>query len=91
MKRDLPVAVPQSHSENRRVVLASFRFLLVICFLCAQALFQVAAAQAPPDDNKPKDDSKKEDAKERIDDVRKDTPAKTFKPGSTLHITSNRK
>ena len=86
MKRDLPVAVPQSHSEKSRVVLASFRLLLVICFLCARALFQVAAAQAPPDDNKPKDDSKKEDAKERIDDVRKDTPAKAFKPGSTQHI-----
>jgi len=86
VKRDLPVAVQQSHSAKRRVVLASFRLLPAICFLCAQALFQVAAAQAPPDDNKPKDDSKKEDAKERIDDVRKDTAAKAFKPGSTLHI-----
>src|SRR5579859_6529966 len=59
VKRDLLVTVPQSHSEKRRVVLASFRLLLVVCFLCAQTLFQVAAAQAPPDDNKPKDDPKK--------------------------------
>src|SRR5215472_14525402 len=96
VKRDLPVTVPQSRSDKRRVVLASFRLLLVICFLCAQALFQVAAAQAPPDDNKPKDDVKKEepkkedakdaDAKGQVDDVRRDTPAKAFKPGSTLHI-----
>ena len=96
MKRELPVTVPQSRSEKRRVVLASFRLLLVICFLCAQALFQVAAAQAPPDDNKPKDDTKKEepkkedakdeDAKIKVDDVRKDTPAKAFKAGGLLHI-----
>ena len=96
VKRDLLVTVPQSHSEKSRVVLVSSRFLLVICFLCAQALFQVASAQAPPDDNKPKDDSKKEelkkeeakseDVKEKVDDVRKDTPAKAIKPGSTLHI-----
>src|SRR5579859_123294 len=79
VKRDLLVTVPQSHSEKRRVVLASFRLLLVVCFLCAQTLFQVAAAQAPPDDNKPKDDPKKEepkkeeskneDAKVQVDDV----------------------
>lgn len=96
VKRDLLVTVPQSRSENRRVVPASFRLLLVFCFLCAQALFQVAAAQAPPDDNKPKDDPrkeepKKEDAKEenakvQVDDVRKDTPARVLKTASPLHI-----
>ena len=91
MKRDLLVTVPQSRSEKRRVVLASFRLLLVVCFLCAQALFQVAAAQAPPDENKPKDDSKKEEAKnedgkEKADDVRKDTPAIALKQGRPLHI-----
>jgi len=96
VKRDLLVTVPQSHSEKRRVVLASFRLLLVVCFLCAQTLFQVAAAQAPPDDNKPKDDPKKEepkkeeskneDAKVQVDDVRKDTPAITLKHGKPLHI-----
>lgn len=79
MKRDLLVTVPQSHSETRRVVLIAFRLLLVFCFLCAQALLQ-AAAQAPPDDNKPKDDPKKEepkkedakeeDAKATVDDTK---------------------
>src|SRR5215472_15901039 len=91
VKRDLPVTVPQSRSENRRVVLASFRLLLVICLLCAQALFQVAAAQSPPHDNKPKEDSKKEDLKDeetkaKVDDVRKDTPALALKRGRALHI-----
>jgi Ca-activated chloride channel homolog len=95
VKRDLPVTVPQSRSEKRRVALASFRILLLVCFLCVQALFQ-AAAQSPPDDSKPKDDSKKEEAKKeevkdedtksKLDDVRKDTPGKAFKPGGTLHI-----
>ena len=105
MKRDLLVTVPQSRSEMRRVVFVSLRILLVVCFLCAQALLQ-AAAQAPPDDNKPKDDAKKEEPKKEdpteaesatktddakakiklVDDVRKDTAARPFKPGSTLHI-----
>jgi hypothetical protein len=91
----------------RRVVFVAFRLLLVVCFLCAQALLQ-AAAQAPPDDNKPKDDAKKEEPKKEkeevrdedskatvddtkpktkaVDDVHKDTPGKTFKPGGTLHV-----
>jgi len=95
VKRDLPVTVRQSRFENRRVVLRSFRLLLAICFLCAQALFQVTSAQSPPDDNKPKDESKKEeskkdakdeDAKAQVDDVRKDTAAKGLKTGSPLHI-----
>jgi Ca-activated chloride channel family protein len=105
VKRDLLVTVPQSHSETRRVVLIAFRLLLVVSFLCAQALLQ-AAAQAPPDDNKPKDDPKKEEPKKEdareedakatvddtkpkvkeVDDVRKDTPGKAFKPGGTLHV-----
>src|SRR5262252_1187275 len=95
VKRDLPVTVRQSRFENRRVVLRSFRLLLAICFLCAQALFQVTSAQSPPD-SKPKDDPKKEDlkkddakdgdAKTKVDDVRKDTAAKAFKTGSPLHI-----
>src|SRR5262245_12097076 len=96
VKRDLLVTVPQSHSEKRRVVLASFRLLFVVCFLCAQALFQVASAQSPPDDNKPKDDVKKEepkkedakdeDVKTKVNDVRKNTPAKAFKAGGMLRI-----
>ena len=105
MKRDLPVTVLQSRSEMRRVVFVAFRLLLVVCFLCAQALLQ-AAAQAPPDDNKPKDDPKKEEPKKEdareedakatvddtkakikeVDDVRKDTPGRAFKPGGTLHV-----
>src|SRR5215469_9779368 len=82
VKRDLLVTVQQSRLENRRVVLASFRLLLAVCFLCSQALFQVASAQGPPDDNKPKDEAKKEEAKKedtkdedgkvQVDDVRKD-------------------
>src|SRR5215469_9305315 len=95
VKRDLPVTVRQSRFENRRVVLRSFRLLLAICFLCAQALFQVTSAQSPPDDNKPKDESKKEESKKdakdedgkvQVDDVRKDTAAKVLKTGSPLHI-----
>ena len=62
MKRDLPVTVPQSRREMRRVVFVAFRLLLAVGFLCAQALLQ-AAAQAPPDENKPKDDPKKEEPK----------------------------
>ena len=62
MKRDLSVTVLQSRSQMRRVVFVAFRLVLVVCFLCAQALLQ-AAAQAPPDDNKPKDDPKKEEPK----------------------------
>jgi len=100
VKRDLPVTVPQSRSEKRRVVFAAFRILLLLCFLCSQA-FSQAVAQVPPDDNKPKDDPKKEeakkedskkedanneDAKGKIDDVHKDSPGKAFKPGGTLHI-----
>jgi len=67
----------------RRVVFVAFR-LLVVCFLCAQALLQ-AAAQAPPDDNKPKDDPKKEepkkeevreeDSKATVDDTKPKTKA----------------
>ena len=96
VKRDLLVTVRQSRFENRRVVLASFRLLLAICFLCAQALFQVASAQSPPDDNKPKDEAKKEepkkedakdeDVKIKVDDVRKDTPAIALKQSRPLHI-----
>ena len=105
MKRDLPLTVPQSRSETRRVVFIALRLLLVICFLCAQGLLQ-AAAQAPPDDNKPKEDPKKEEPKKEdvreedaqatvddakpkikeVDDVRKDTPGRAFKPGGTLHV-----
>lgn len=105
MKRDLPLTVPQSGSETRRVVFVALRLLLVVCFLCAQGLLQ-AAAQAPPDDNKPKEDPKKEEPKKEdvteqdaqaavddakpkikeVDDVRKDTLGRAFKPGGTLHV-----
>ena len=105
MKRDLPLTVPQSRSETRRVVFVALRLLLVVCFLCAQSLLQ-AAAQAPPDDNKPKEDPKKEEPKKEdvreeeaqaavddakpkikeVDDVRKDTLGRAFKPGGTLHV-----
>jgi Ca-activated chloride channel family protein len=105
VKRDLPVTVPQSRSETRRAVFVALRLLLVVCFLCAQGLLQ-AAAQAPPDDNKPKEDPKKEEPKKEdvrdedaqaavddakpkikeVDDVRKDTPGRAFKPGGTLHV-----
>lgn len=105
MKRDLPLTVQQSRSETRRVVFVALRLLLVVCFLCAQGLLQ-AAAQAPPDDNKPKEDPKKEEPKKEdvreeeaqaavddakpkikeVDDVRKDTLGRAFKPGGTLHV-----
>ena len=105
MKRDLLVTVPRSRSKTRRVVFVALRLLLVVCFLCAQGLLQ-AAAQAPPDDNKPKEDPKKEEPKKEdvrdedaqaavddakpkikeVDDVRKDTLGRAFKPGSTLHV-----
>jgi Ca-activated chloride channel homolog len=100
VKRDVPVTGLQSRAEKYRVGFVSFRILLILCFLCFQALLQ-AAAQAPPDENKPKDDPKKEepkkeelkkedtkyeDAKTKTDDVRKDTLGKAFKPGDTLHV-----
>ena len=76
--------------------------LLAIWFLCAQALLQAAAQALPdgnkPQDDPKKDELKKEAAKDidakgklddttsKIGDVRKDTPGKAFKSGSTLHI-----
>jgi len=87
VKRELSVTVLRSRSEMFRVFFVSFRMLLFVCFLCVLAVSR-SAAQAPPDENKLKDEPKKEEAKDLrlFDDVRRDTPGKAFKPGSTLRI-----
>jgi len=75
VKRESVVTGAKSRAEMRRVAFAGVRILLVllaICFLCAQALLQ-AAAQAPPDGNKPQDDPKKDELKK---EAAKDIDAK---------------
>jgi Ca-activated chloride channel homolog len=93
VKRDLQATGKRSRSEMPRVFFLSFRVLLLVCFLCAPTAFH-AAAQTPPDENKPKDEPKKEEPKKeeakneyvKSDDVTKDTAGKKFKPGDTLRI-----
>ena len=73
MKRDVLVTVSQSRSELSRVLFVSFRILLLVCLLCAQA-FVRSHAQTPADENKSKDDTKKEEAKK--EEAKKEDPRK---------------
>src|SRR5215467_3967462 len=77
VKRDVLVTVPQSRSELSRVLFVSFRILLLVCLLCAQAFVRLHA-QTPADENKSKDDTKKEEAKkeEAKEDPKKDEDLK---------------
>jgi Ca-activated chloride channel family protein len=77
VKRDLP---------GFRVLSFSIHTLLMVCLLVLHAPLP-AAAQSSTDENKPKDEAKREEVKEvRKDDVRKDTPGTSFKPGGTIHF-----
>jgi Ca-activated chloride channel homolog len=71
-----------------RVLILSFRILLIVCLFTAPAVF-LSAMQSPSDEKKPGDDIKKEETKKddvKKDDVKKDTPGRIVKPGSTVHI-----
>ena len=66
-----------------RVLIVSFRILLVVCLFALQAVLP-SDAQSTSDENKPKDEAKREEAKK--DDVRKDTAGRAIKPGQLLHM-----
>jgi Ca-activated chloride channel homolog len=86
VKRDMQVTGWRSPFEGFRVLNLSFRVLLILCFASTLAV-SARAAQSAADDNKPKDEAKKEDVKaSNVDDVRKDTPGKKFKPGDIIRI-----
>ena len=88
MTRDWQVASSKPQTEKVRVFLFSFLVLLIVCFVGGPSVFR-AAAQVPPDDNKPKDDAKKIEANKvdvKMDDVRKDSLTRRFKPGDNLKI-----
>jgi Ca-activated chloride channel homolog len=98
VKGHVPLTLLQSRRETSRVLFVSLRILLLVWFVCVSALF--AVAQSPSDDPKPKDEAKKEDTKREdvkpedakqeetkvVDDVRKNTAARKFKPGDSLRI-----
>jgi Ca-activated chloride channel family protein len=86
VKPDLALTVSRSRAKLLRVLCFSFRTLLIVCLLTAQAILS-SAAQSTPDENKPKDDAKREDVKDvKKDDVRKNTAGLPFKPGGTIHF-----
>jgi len=88
VKRDTTLTILWSRPDIIRVLMISFRILLIVCLFAAPAVF-LSATQTPPDDKKPADDAKKEETKKddvKKDDVRKDTPGTPIKPGSTVHI-----
>src|SRR5467141_5230678 len=75
VKRDLP---------GVRVLIPSFRILLLVCLCALQAAFS-SAAQSLSDENKPRDEAKREEVKK--DDVRKNTPGVPFKPRHLIRLT----
>jgi Ca-activated chloride channel homolog len=74
VKRDLP---------GFRVLILSFRVLLLVCLFAVQAAFS-SAAQSSFDENKPKDEAKREEPKK--DDVRKDSAGRPIKPGRLIQL-----
>src|SRR6267143_5597798 len=74
VKRDLP---------GVRVLIPSFRVLLLVCLCALQAAFS-SAAQSTSDENKPRDEGKREEAKK--DDVRRDTPGVPIKPRQLIRL-----
>jgi len=87
VKRDLHLAL-RSQPVTLRVFHLTLRTLLILCFLPARALFG-SLAQAPPDDPKPQEPPKIEETRKadvKMDDVRKDTLGKKFKPGDTIRV-----
>jgi Ca-activated chloride channel family protein len=88
VKRDFPLTGLRSRLKMTRVLILSFRILLIVCLFTAPAVF-LSAMQSPADEKKPGDDTKKEETKKddvKKDDVKKDTPGRIVKPGSTVHI-----
>jgi len=74
VKRDLP---------GIRVLILSFRVLLLVCLFALQATFS-SSAQSTSDENKPKDEAKREEVKK--DDVRRDTPGVAIKPRQLIKL-----
>jgi Ca-activated chloride channel family protein len=74
VKRDLP---------GVRVLILSFRILLLVCLFALQAVFS-SSAQSTADENKPKDEAKREETKK--DDVRKDSAGRPIKPGRLIQL-----
>jgi Ca-activated chloride channel family protein len=83
VKCDLQVTVFRSRSELVRLLIYSFRIVLVVCLFALHAVFP-SAAQSTSDENKSKDGSKKEEANK--DDVRRNTPGRSFKPGQLMKM-----
>jgi Ca-activated chloride channel family protein len=74
VKRDLP---------GVRVLIPSFRVLLLVCLGALQAPFS-SSAQSLSDENKPRDEAKREEVKK--DDVRRDTPGVPIKPRQLIRL-----
>ena len=74
VKRDVP---------GIRVLILSFRILLLVCLFALQAGFSLAA-QSTSDENKPRDEAKREEVKK--DDVRRDTPGVSIKPRQLIRL-----
>jgi Ca-activated chloride channel family protein len=74
VKRDVP---------GIRVLILSFRVLLLVCLFALQATFS-SSAQSTSDENKPKDEAKREEVKK--DDVRRDTPGVVVKPRQLIKL-----
>jgi Ca-activated chloride channel family protein len=66
-----------------RVLILSFRILLLVCLFALQAAFS-SAAQSAFDENKPKDEAKRDESKK--DDVRKDSAGRPIKPGRLIQL-----
>jgi Ca-activated chloride channel family protein len=73
VKRDLP---------GVRVLIPSFRILLLVCLCALQAAFSSAAQSLS--ENKPRDEAKREEVKK--DDVRRDTPGVPIKPRQLIRL-----
>jgi Ca-activated chloride channel family protein len=79
VKRDVP---------GIRVLILSYRILLLICLFALQAGFSFAA-QTSSDENKPKDEAKREEVRReevKKDDVRRDTPGVSIKPRQLIKM-----
>jgi Ca-activated chloride channel homolog len=74
VKRDVP---------GIRVLILSFRILLLVCLFALQGGLSFAA-QSTSDENKPRDEAKREEVKK--DDVRRDTPGVSIKPRQLIKL-----
>jgi Ca-activated chloride channel family protein len=83
VKCDLQVAVFRSRSELARLLIYSLRIVLVVCLFGCHAV-SPAAAQSLSEENKSRDAAKQDVAKK--DDVRRNTPGMSFKPGQLMKM-----